>query len=269
MKNAPIIAQIATLFIFFFTTCFANAQSINPSLDDKFQLRLGPFLADFETNIDILDSPFARKQFGGQETTVAAFSKWRITPKFHFNLGYSGISREGSNTLDSDLTIGSLTVPAGTGFFQSSETSSLPITLAYAFVKNPKTEFGADVGISVTSIKNRIDFTVPDVSTITLIDQSITEPLPTIGLFWNQAFSSKWMLAARFGYTGIEIGGLDGNFYGAHVNIEFRPWSHVGIGASYLYNSADGVISSDGVVTEFDYQYSGPFMYLQFGWGAQ
>jgi len=77
------------------------------------------------------------------------------------------------------------------------------------------------------------------------------------------------MLAARFGYTGIEIVGLDGNFYGAHVNIEFRPWRHVGIGASYLYNSADGVITSDGVITEFDYQYDGPFMYLQFGWGAQ
>jgi len=126
-----------------------------------------------QTIVDILDSPFARKELGGQETTVAAFLKWRITPKFHFNFGYSGISRDDSATLDSDLTIGDLTVPAGTGFFQSSETSSLPITMAYAFVKNPNTELGADIGINVTSIKNRIDFRVPGVSTVTLIDQSI------------------------------------------------------------------------------------------------
>ena len=64
---------------------------------------------------------------------------------------------------------------------------------------------------------------------------------------------------------GFEIGGLDGDFYNAFAAIEWRPWKNVGLGASHLYNKADGNITSGGTTTAFDYQYDGPFAYVVFG----
>lgn len=268
IKNTRVITQTTLLLLAFSAASLSNAQSINPGLDDTFQLRLGPFFADFETTVNIQGSAFDQEQLSDRETTAAGNIRWRITPKFHFNIGYSKIDRDDTTTLNTSMPIGGLTVPAGTSLSQAYETSSLPIMLAYAFVKNPKTEFGVDAGVNITTIKNRVSISVPGTPTLTPINQDVTEPLPTIGLFWNQAFSPKWMFTARFGYMGLEIGDLDGNFYNAHAAIEWRPWKNVGFGASYLYNAADGDITRGGTTTTFDYQYDGPFVYLMFGGGA-
>ena len=268
-KSTRAAAHLVSIFFLAIATGLANAQSINPGLDDIIQVRLGPLFADFETTVTIQGSTFDQEQLSDRETTVAGFAKWRITPKFHFNIGYSKIDRDDETTLNTAMAIGGLTVPAGTSLSQAYETSSLPITLAYAFVKNPKTEFGVDAGVNVTTIKNRISISVPGTPTLTPINQDVTEPLPTIGLFWNQAFSPQWMFTARLGYMGLEIGGLDGDFYNANAAIEWRPWKNVGFGASYLFNSADGNITSGGTTTTFDYEYHGPFMYLVFGGGTR
>ena len=266
-RGRRLIAHVTSLLFIVITGPVANAQSINPGLDDVFQLRLGPFFANFETTVNIQGSNFDQEQLGDQETTVAGFIRWRITPKFHFNIGYSKIDREDTTTLNASTQIGGLTVPAGTSLSQAFETSSLPISLSYAFVKNPRTEFGANAGVAVTTIKSRVSISIPGSPTLTPINQDITEPLPSIGLFWSQAFSPKWMLTASLNYLGLEIGGLDGDFFNAFGGIEFRPWNNVGLGAAYLYDKADGDITSGGTTTTFDYQYDGPFVYLMFGGG--
>lgn len=247
----------------------ANAQSINPTLDDIFQARLGPFFSNFETTVDVQGSPFDQGQLGDSETTFAGYARWRITPKLHLNFGYSQLSRDDTTTLNASTSVGGINVPGGTSLSQDYETSSLPIALAYAFVKNVKTEFGAYAGVNITTIKNNISISVPGTPTITPIDQDVTEPLPTIGLFWNQAFSPQWMLTVSAGYMGLEVGGLDGNFYDALLGIEWRPWKNVGIGGAYLYTSADGTITSGGTTSTFDYQYDGPFAYLMIGGGVR
>ena len=266
VKPAQLIANLT--FLVFVTASMANAQSINPGLDDVLQLRLGPFFANFETTVNIQGSDFDQEQLSEQETTVAGFVRWRITPKFHFNIGYSKVERDDTTILDSSTRIGGLTVPAGTNLSQAFETSSIPVSLSYAFVKNPRTELGANAGVAVTTIKNRVSISIPGSPTLTPINQDITEPLPSIGLFWSQAFSPKWMLTASLNYLGLEIGGLDGDFFNAFGGIEFRPWKNVGLGAAYLYDKADGDITSGGTTTTFDYQYDGPFVYLVLGGGS-
>jgi hypothetical protein len=123
--------------------------------------------------------------------------------------------------------------------------------------------------LSLTTIENRVSISVPGAPTITPIDQDITEPLPTIGLFWHQAFSPQWMLMVNAGYMGLEVGGLDGDFYSALASIEWRPLKNVGFGAAYMYQQADGTITSEGISTTFDYQYDGPFAYVMFGGGTR
>jgi hypothetical protein len=141
------LTAITALFLAVGSASVSNAQSINPSLDDIFQLRLGPFFAHFDTKVNVQGTDFDQdERLGDNETTFAGFARWRITPKFHLNFGYSQISRDNTATLSADLPVGGITVPAGTTLSQDYETSSLPVSLSWAFVKNPKTEFGVDAG---------------------------------------------------------------------------------------------------------------------------
>lgn len=248
----------------------AYAQSINPTLDDVFQVRLGPFFANFDTKVSVQGTDFDQdSQLGDNMTTFAGFARWRITPKFHLNIGYSQISRDDTTTLSTGIPVGGLTVPAGTVLAQDYETSSLPVGISWAFVKNPKTEFGVDAGVNFTTIKNRVSITVPGTSTVTPINDDVSEPLPSIGLFWNQAFSEQWMLTTSFRYLGLEIGDIDADIYDAVAGIEWRPWKNVGLGGAYLYNKADGKITSAGMTHNFEYQYDGPFAYLMIGGGSR
>jgi hypothetical protein len=270
-RHAPLTA-ITALFLVVGGISVSNAQSINPSLDDIFQLRLGPFFAHFDTKVNVQGTDFDQdEQLGDNETTFAGFARWRITPKFHLNFGYSQISRDNTATLSAGLPVGGITVPAGTTLSQDYETSSLPVSLSWAFVKNPKTEFGVDAGVNFTKIKNRISVAVPGAPTVTPINDDVSEPLPSIGLFWNQALSEQWMFAGSFRYLGLslEIGDIDAEFYDAFVGIEWRPWKNVGLGGAYLYSEADGTITSAGTTHGFEYQYDGPFAYIMIGGGVR
>lgn len=247
-----------------------QAQSINPTLDDVFSVRLGPFFTNFNTKVSVGGTDFDQERFlDDNTTTVAAYATWRITPKFRLNLGYSDISRDDSRTLSSGLPIGGITVPAGTVVATNYGTKQLPIALGYAFVKTDRTEFGVQAGVSITTIENSISISVPGVPAITPVNQDVTEPLPTIGLFWNQALSPQWAISARLGYLGLKIGDIDADFWDGLAAIEWRPAKNFGLGAAYLYTSADGTINSNSVAQDFDYEYSGPFVYLTIGGGGR
>jgi len=270
MKHSFKHSSVGLAGILFAMALPASAQSINPSLDDVFQARVGPFFANFDTKVGVSGVDYDQdNQLDDNKTTAAVYAMWRITPKLHLKLGYSQISRDDTTTLASGIPVGGINVPAGTVLDQDYETSSLPISLAYAFVKNERTEFGVEAGVSVTTIKNRISITVPGAPTITPVNFDVTEPLPSIGLFWNQAFSPQWMFIGSVGYLPVEVGGIDADFYSALGGVEWRPLKNAAFGAAYLYTKADGTITDSGSTSAFEYQYDGPFLYLMFGGGGR
>ena len=247
-----------------------HAQSINPTLDDVFSVRLGPFFTNFNTKVSVGGSDFDEERFlDDNTTTVGAFATWRITPKFHFNIGYSDISRDDSTTLAAGLPIGGITVPAGSVVGSSYATQQLPISIVYSFVKNDRTECVFHAGVSITTIENSIRITAPGTHTIKLVKKHVTEPLPTIGVFWNQAFSPQWSIHAQFGYLGLEVGDINADFWNGLAALEWRPAKNFGLGGAYLYNSASGTTTSTSGAQDFDYEYSGPFVYLVIGGGGR
>jgi long-subunit fatty acid transport protein len=252
IEYARLAGQTAALFLFLAAIPISQAQSINPGLDDAFQLRGGPFFVSFDTTVRVQRTDFDQDALlGHDKTTFGVFAKWRITPKLHLNLGYSQISRDDTTTFSAATPIGGITVPAGTALAQDYETSNVPIALAYTFVKKPKTEFGVEAGVAVTKIKNTVRISVPGVPTITPVSDDTTEPLQSIGLFWHQAFSPQWMFVGSARYLGLDIGDIDADFVDAFAGIEWRPFKNVGFGAAYLYNNANGTIKSAGTKSDF------------------
>lgn len=180
-------------------------------------------------------------------------------------VGYSGIDKESTDTLDTSIALGSVTIPAGLSMNEKFETNVVRMALGYAFYRGDSSEFGVDLGVNYTTIKESFRVSVPGFPNWDVSSLDVSEPLPTIGLFFNYAFSPDWYLTSRAGVFAFDIGDVDGTIFDVFGGVEYRPWQHVGLGLAYTYNSADLTIKNDINNVDIEYDYGGPLLYLVVG----
>ena len=249
-----------------FAACVAGAQSVNRALDEDVTLRIGPLWADADATIKTPgeDSNLTEK-LSADEVDFSFFALWRINPKWRVEASYSGIESTGSDTLDTDVDTGIGTIPAGLKLNGSFETELVRVAVGYVFSRTESYEAGVDFGINYTTVKTSLGATVPGLPTVDLASFDISEPLPTIGLFFNYGFTPKWYLNSRAGVFAFDIGDIDGTIFEFGGGIEYRPWEPAGLGLGYFFNSADVTLSGSGQKTDVEWEYHGPLLYVVFG----
>lgn len=266
MKVKLLIMTMALLSSQLFVTA-ATAQDRNPALDENITLRLGFLWADFNANVttqggtefDIDES------MGANDVDFAMSGLWRITQRWRIEAAYSGINKSSSDGLANSFNIGSFNVPAGTSVEGDFETQVLRVAAGYAIMRNDTTELGVDLGVNYTTVKESLKVNVPGLSSAKFNTLDVSEPLPTIGIFFNHAFTSELYLTSHFGAFAFEIGDVDGTIFDFYGGIEYRPWKNAGIGLAYMYTAADLTISDKGIKNDIEYDYNGPMLYLVVG----
>ena len=246
----------------------AQAASSNPTLNDQLAFRVGPFFPSIDTSVTVGNQEQNFEDFLDDSATTAAIKGvWRITKHFRLNFGYWAVDRDSSDSLDTSVPIGPINVPAGTSIGTTFDSSLLSAALGWSFVATDTTEFGIDLGLAALNLKSELGASVPGIGNTSFTAFDETYPLPTIGIYINQALSQKWSLAGRIGGIGLSTGDFDGTVVDAMGAVEFRPWQNVGFGLSYMYNDADATLKdvADGVEVKWNYQ--GPFAYLTLGFG--
>lgn len=139
------------------------------------------------------------------------------------------------------------------------------LAMGYAFRHEENWELGLDLGINFTSVKQSIHVSGSVVGDADLPSIDVDEPLPTLGVFFNYALSSKLYWTSRAGAFAFDVGDIDGTIYELIGGVEFRPWEHAGLGLSYMFNSADITVTDAGQPTDVEWEYKGPILYLVAG----
>lgn len=266
MKIKLCIMSVIVLLASQLSVTAATAQNRNPALDESLTLRFGPFLANFDATVKAfgqdlkVDYPIST-----DDIDFAMYGLWRITPRLRLEVGYSGINKTTSDGLDETINVGSLTIPAGLSLDNEFETQVLRMAVGYAFMRGDSSEFGVDLGINYTTVKESFQVNLPGTPGATINSLDVSEPLPTIGLFFNYAFTPELYLTTRFGAFSLDIGDIDGTIFDLFGGLEYRPWQHLGFGLAYIYNSADLTITDGGTKTDIEYDYNGPLFYLTVG----
>jgi opacity protein-like surface antigen len=244
----------------------ATAQSGNPALNESVTLRLGPLWANFDATVKAYGQDLEEDDsIDTSDMDFAISGMWRITSRLQLEAAYSGINKESSDFLDADINLGSMTVPAGLEIDSKFESQVLRLSLGYAFLRDESTEFGVDLSVNYTTVKQSFGATEPGTQEIKVTPFDVSEPLPTVGLFFNYAFSPEWYLRSNVGVFAFDIGDIDGTIFDFSGGVEYRPWQHVGLGLSYIYTSADLTITDDNAKTDIEYDYNGPIFYLVVG----
>jgi len=268
MKRHTAVTLAAALV---FCAASVQAASINPTLDDRFQIRLGPFYANMDSTITLSSGQEVdlEEQFDDDALTGAIYLNWRVTPRINLEFGYSQITRDESVTIDQSVPLGDLaTLPAGSKFTGEFNTRVYRFGAAYSVFRNEKSEFGISLGVSALNLEDILAFTPAGGPKITLYESDVTEPMGSIGLSGTYAFSPQWLVNGRVGYLGVSLGDIDGKMWDVFGGVEFRPWKNIGLGLAYAYNDADITVQKDSGDTDVNWTYQGPFAYLTIGFGT-
>ena len=255
-------SAIATAVSLVLLSASAQAASTNPTLHDQFSIRAGGFNANIDTSVTIDGEKFNFEDVLDDNVTTGAITAlWRITDKIRMNFGYWSVERDESEILGS----GGATVGA------SFDTSYLSAAIGYSFIRSETTEFGVDLGLASLGLKSELGASVPGAGNVSFTAFDNSYPLPTIGLYVNQALSPKWSISGRFGAIGLDLGDeFKGSVIEANAAVEFRPWQNFGLGLAYMYNSADATLNNVGRGNGLDveWEFQGPVAYLTLGFGG-
>jgi hypothetical protein len=246
-----------------------NAASVNPSLYDHVQFRIGPFFAKWDSTVELKGQDFDLDERLGESDTVLAIGGFaRITNRVRFNFNYWASNREDTEILGAPTPVGPFVLPPGTQFDQNYETSTIRGGLGWAFVSSDNAEVGIDVGLSLVTIRNNLTGRLPDAPPLTLVNVDDTEPMGTIGLFMQYAISPRWSVAGRAGALGFDLGNIDGKIYSVEARLEYRPLRNVGLGVAYSYDNADVILKDGDAGRNITYTTKGILTYLSFGFGS-
>ena len=244
----------------------AIAQDRNPTLDETITIRLGPLWSNFDATITTLGQDAdTDTDIDADDLDFAVYGLWRITDRFRIEAGYSGIDKKSKIKMDDNFNLSQVTVPTGAEVKSKFKNEVARLAVGYAIMRGESSEFGLNLGVNFTTVKESlsVDVAGSEVAKENFLD--VSEPLPTIGIFFNYAFNQKWIMTSRAGVFALDIGDIDGTIYDLWGGIEYRPWKNFGVGFAATYYSADITVKDDQLKTDLDYDYYGPLLYFVAG----
>ena len=207
---------------------------------DKFNISLGGFasrtsseLTLNNTNtglgvaIDLENTLNVKSRF--DTVRLDSLYRWGQTDRHQIEFHYFKNEREGTRTLDQDLTIGNEFYPAGTTLTTGLDLTFANIDYAYAIVQSDSVRLSLSGGLHVTGVGLSINsqgFKVQE-------DENFTAPLPVLGFRLDVALAKNWKLNTKVDLFYLEFEEFTGGLADTYFGVEWNPFKHVGFGAGY------------------------------------
>ena len=221
---------------------FAAEKARSP-FEDKFRLTIGAFsnLTDTQLQIDEDDGTVGtlvsgENDLGLRDRTLMADVEveMRLRPRHRVRLNYFALDRRQQKVLTRQIEFGEETYLLNDLTESRLAISNFSTTYTYLFVRRPKFEMGASLGLQMYSFEGEIS--VP--ARLVEEDESETGPVPILGLEASAIISSRWHLEARVEYLGVEIDEVKAHLKNLKGGIFYRFNNNVTTGLAYaVYNS--------------------------------
>lgn len=226
----------------------ALAQSASPAqalLDNSWVLNLGAFVLATDTRASLNGQSLTNPEIDFDQTLgtaddatrVRGDALWRITPVHHLRFSYFNNSINRSKVIDNDFAWGDYTFKADGQVDSRQSMKVYELAYEYAFMKQPTYEVSAILGLHVADqafeLSGNATVTRPDGSTSpaqgTVTSNSLTAPLPVVGLRGAWVVSPQWLLEASGQFFKLKYDDIDGN------------WSNLQASATWMFNQNFGL----------------------------
>ena len=240
---------ICLLLIILVSVMFSQPALAEKSADPKDYpwktgyLNLGGYAAFLDSAFRIGESNLGigidlnAEEFLGLDTDDSAFRidagyRFGKTRRHKVEFGWFRFDREGSKYIDEQVEIppelGGGTI--GPGSFHSLFNFDIyKLKYEYSFVFDDRVDLNVGLGVFIMPIEFGLGVYTGGVGEGSM-HESITAPLPVIGLGFDFAITPKWIISQQLELFYLEIGDFKGAITSISVALEYLPWKHVGFG---------------------------------------
>ncbi len=248
----------------------ANQGSVKPW--EKGAITFGVFLSGTDSTVRIGSPGYGVsvdvEEVLALETTTTVFrtdGMWRFTDNLRHRIDASwfALRRNGSTTLGRDITIDGTVIPTGSSVTTRFDLDIFKLGYSYSFFQDDRMDLAVGAGFFITPIGFELNATGA-VNKYTA--ESVTAPLPVVGLRADFAITPKWMLKNSLDLFYIELGNFKGSLVDFKTAVEYNWFENFGIGMGVeSFNLEVEAQGSDypnvDLVGAFGFKYLGLMLY--------
>ncbi len=206
---------------------------------ERFSVNLGGFLTSINSDISIDGQEMGlginlnledALGLSTSNTVIRGEAEYNFGSKrrSYIRMGYFGLFRNASKTLETQLEIGGSVFPIGTEIDSKYNMQIIRGMYDYAFFKDERIMLSVSAGLYVLPM----DFSI---RTVEVINESakIIAPLPVLG-FRNTFFiAPKVILKQNFEFLYLRTGSFKGLISDLNMWVEYNPFKHFGFGLGF------------------------------------
>jgi hypothetical protein len=209
---------------------------------ERFSLNLGGFIA--VTNSDLRlgsQSSGVGIDVNGEDalgldssfTVFRADAVYRFTDnrRHRFDLSYVDLGRSATRTLQTEIQIKDQVFPVGTTIDTLFDLKIIRAAYSYSLFQDERIDLGLSGGLYVMPIKIRVSSSHSG----TAEEESITAPLPVLGLRFDFAITPKFFLKQNIDFFYLQYQNFQGSLLDAKIALEYNVWKYLGFGIAYDY----------------------------------
>ncbi len=262
------------------TTLAASEESgaVRSVFDSKFTVALGGFFPRVNSSLSLDGPNGSGPSFDGnalglgdaQATGWAAFN-WRFLPRHAFHLEYFQLDREGSRLTDQDITLGSITIGAGSGIETEMDIGIGRATYGYSIMRKEEFDMSFLVGAHIATAKATVtatgNVTENDVPVAggskTISSSTYTFPLPHLGGSLEYKFSPRITGRTQVLAFYMDIGQYSGRLLEFDMSLAYQVIKNFGVGGGVKWFDLQlkDAFSGGGSAT-FEYTFFGPTLFV-------
>ena len=227
--------------------------------DDRFTLRLGAMNIDSDntirgsTTVAGQDLSFSEDfDLGGKEWEPRIDGVFRISERQRLIFDYFRYNKKNRETLGEDVSLGGVTVPAGS--FAKSELKYQVASLVYdyAVVDTETFGMGLQIGAEYASVEGNAYAEIGDLYQGEFIDEKTDGVAPVVGARLTFKPGDRWLINVQGQYLNTNWGSFDdyeGDLSRANAIVEYRFTENFGVFGGYDWFKLDvDRTGSDGLI---------------------
>jgi hypothetical protein len=200
----------------------------------------GVFISDLNTSFRIgtgVGVDIDVEKLLGLDSTNTVFrigGLWRFSDnqRHRVDLSWFAFHRSGTRTVDQQIEFENnegetITIDAGTEVEAFFDIDIYQLAYSYSFLQDKRIDLAGILGLYIMPINFGIEVAgVVDAEG----EQNFTAPLPTLGFRLDVALTPKWYFRSGTQLFYLEYEQFKGSLLAALTAVEYRPWTHVGLG---------------------------------------
>jgi hypothetical protein len=285
LMAASLAAALASTSINAQTSPTAAGSPSEELLNSRFVITVGAFVVTSNLNGSLNGTANTSdervdfdKQFGTDvdQTRWRAELLWRITPRQQLRFSYFDNDVTSTRTIDQDLAWGDYTFLAGGQVSAETRSRIYELDYQFAFLRRPDYEILAVAGIYVDDLTLKLAGNasltvdtptgpVEEAASFTTKSNSVTEPLPVLGLRANWAVAPHVYLDGAAELFAISYQGINGNWSDLRFGATWMFNNHFGVGAGYERFAQHVDLSKASFSGRLNFGYQGLLIYVRGG----